>query len=560
MITTTNFDVSSMVTEIPSKFNRDKHRIKDGNGIPLEWLDLYPKSKYPQIPNNLITSLNQAINSSEWQALGLFVTKRGKVAEFHSKFLDIVSILTQYIHAINPYTITGGENDIDLQLPKTLPFHGEGLGICVPNPIIPMDTLLPMGELLLPTITGGENDMDEDDSAVNDGFKALSIDKILEDDFMIFSGVVEKVINVLLTPYTIKTKTHQILFRIPNPEFKSENGKNNRKAKWKYAFDNFFRTKRTDYNFINKNLENHFINVQCKKIVKMGDYRILHTEFANWMALTRPTKQHFTQHVHSLIGTKLKGCTITSEAIRPKKEKKKDNKGFIYIEDLIDNANKYAYEGCKPTAFYSSDYFRHYTPYSQSNCVMRSLMTYKGNVLDQCDVASMYPVILLQTYDKRFRVNEFEHDLIMEIINASNPRDILMKWCAELNINITKDEMKVENISYYNMRNADAIHMKLHKMYEKKLPGFAEWLTQLKTKTLAGNKGYWQHRFVSRWLEWQESIIMEPVLIKCYDDGIFAMGIHDGIDVEQGKGEIVAQWIKQSMTDNGYICNVTVNK
>ena len=102
-----------MVDEIPSKYNRDKHRSKDGNGIQLEWLDLYKTSKNPRIPNNLITSLKQAIESNEWKSLNLFYTKRGKVSEFHSKFIDIVSILFQYIPYNSPYTIRGDENDID---------------------------------------------------------------------------------------------------------------------------------------------------------------------------------------------------------------------------------------------------------------------------------------------------------------------------------------------------------------------------------------------------------------------------------------------------------------
>ena len=51
----TNFDIQSMVDEIPSKYNRDKHRSKDGNlpiyvGVILDYLIyVYSPFKSPYI-------------------------------------------------------------------------------------------------------------------------------------------------------------------------------------------------------------------------------------------------------------------------------------------------------------------------------------------------------------------------------------------------------------------------------------------------------------------------------------------------------------------------------
>ena len=529
------YDFKPMVDELPSRWNRDHYRQKESIGIPLEWMDLYKTSKHPRIPNNLITSVKQAMNTTEWKELGIFQTKRGKESSYRSKFIDIVSILSTKIPTI---TITSHENDIECNDDSDSDNDSDNED----------SNTIENTEYQCTTITSHENDID--------GYKALSIEKILHEDYSVYEGMAEKTIKVLLTPYTINGKKYQILFRKPNPHYVE----GNRKAKWLYAFDSFFATAKCDYTFTHEKFERKFVITQNKKFDSMGEYRILNKEFSNWLLLTRPTKAFFNQTVHSMIGTKLKGCEVVSEEIRPKEKTKKGNAGFIYIEDLIDNANKYAYEECKPTAFFASSYFRHYTPYSMSNCVIRSLMRYNGNPLDQVDVASMHPVILLQEYMKRFMKYETERETIMKIITAPNPRNILLELCHEVGINITSDEIKVENLAYYNMRQKDACHMKLHKMYEQKLSGFCEWLAEMKTKSVAGHKGYWNHKFVSRWLEWKESTIMDRVLEKCWDNGIFALGIHDGIDVEQGKGELVASWIKESMHDAGYICNVTVNK
>ena len=137
-----NYDFTAMVNEIPAKYNRSKHRVKDGNGIDLNWLNLYQTSKNPKIPNNLITSLKQAIETNEWKALGYFYTKRNKQSEFYNKFIDLVSILFNYINPINPInntlSITYHENDIDEQYELEL-HNTNSLGLCPNTIVIPIE-------------------------------------------------------------------------------------------------------------------------------------------------------------------------------------------------------------------------------------------------------------------------------------------------------------------------------------------------------------------------------------------------------------------------------------
>jgi len=230
---------------------------------------------------------------------------------------------------------------------------------------------------------------------------------------------------------------------------------------------------------------------------------------------------------------------------------------FIYTEDIIDSANKYCYEDVFATAYFGSDHFRHYTPYSMSSCIVREMYTYKGKSLKQCDVSSMYPVILLQEYMNKYCKYNFEKIRIKKIIEAENPRKVIFELCKLAGIDIDEDQLKRENLKYYNERNARVQKMALHEFYTTYLPGFAEWLAQLKVKS--ATKGYAGYKVVSRFLEHKESIIMDRVLAKCHENNIFALGVHDAVDCEEGSERKVQRWIKESMKQEGYICNVTID-
>ena len=106
---------------------------------------------------------------------------------------------------------------------------------------------------------------------------------------------------------------------------------------------------------------------------------------------------------------------------------------------------------------------------------MRSMIRYNGELLDQCDVASMYPVILLQKYMNDFCDDDNEKQLINEVIHAENPRNIFMKWCDELN---EEKDIQVAEGAYFLTEKA------WDKVYQKWMDIFRSWIAENKDNIL----------------------------------------------------------------------------
>jgi hypothetical protein len=86
--------------------------------------------------------------------------------------------------------------------------------------------------------------------------------------------------------------------------------------------------------------------------------------------------------------------------------------------------------------------------------------------------------------------------------------------------------------------------------YRVGLTGFVKWLSDWKTQRRCKDS----HKVVSAWLLKEESRIMDYALATCFDRGIFALGVHDGIDCDPAKVVEVRSIIMDSFAMHGYPC------
>lgn len=89
-------------------------------------------------------------------------------------------------------------------------------------------------------------------------------------------------------------------------------------------------------------------------------------------------------------------------------------------------------------------------------------------------------------------------------------------------------------------------------VYRALLPGFAYWLEAIKTRTPM------KHETVSKFMLAREASIMEEVLLKVWEQGIFGIGAHDGVDCDPDRIPEVEAIFREVFAKHGLPCNLSV--
>lgn len=289
--------------------------------------------------------------------------------------------------------------------------------------------------------------------------------------------------------------------------------------------------------------------------------KLLTAQYESWLQLTKPDLGYVRTFIRGMVGEKHKGKEIVSETTVPRPEKgtpeyKKAARKVCWVEEWIEIFEYYNNDN-RPY-FYGNDMDRIYGPYQQLPSNIRQLYLYRGKRLRWIDYSSMHPTLILLEYLKKCKnlgLPDFETEeaIIKEILGIDrdmimypehNPRDVLLAYAQKLGLTkITSDVLKVFNLMYYNESIKDMKKNPVTWLYKKLLPGFHEWLVNSKKIRdveyevkgeikVRKNCGY---KVTSRWMLNMEARIMEEIIYKIRDAGIFCMLCHDGIDVEAGK-------------------------
>ena len=383
-------------------------------------------------------------------------------------------------------------------------------------------------------------------SMVNGGYLYLNVVKQIYN-----SDNVDRFLDLLERVWTSKTEHFECWLASYE---RSGTTKSGNKVEW-----NPFLTQQrlVKHTITSKPVVRTFNNFNQKRCHEMGENRILFGEFTNWMELDILDHEQVRTNLLKLVESEYKHEDEKQLVDIPIPVDPKEHKALQEKYTLVDDwMNLYDYWITQP-CFYSNNLDRHYTPSIQMPSVIRSMFTRKGKHLAWVDVASMHPTILLMEYLPYASETEKKViDLILYKDVAGNgrvsPKDNLMFMGRVCGLEFDPIRFKEENLTYYNAPANETESMTPNIIYRALLPGFAHWLEAIKTRTPM------KHETVSKFLLAKEASIMEEVLLKVWEKGIFGINAHDGVDCDPNRISEVIDIFREVFAKRGLPCNLSV--
>lgn len=295
-----------------------------------------------------------------------------------------------------------------------------------------------------------------------------------------------------------------------------------------------------------------------------ADPLLLHS-YDNFTRLEKPSIELIEQKLMRLIGTEHKGKLITTIQVTPKPWKWSELRDLsnttIWIEDWLDLAKKYAINNS--TAVFRSKFkpSRHYSAYSMMPSKVREMLKFNGSHLVWVDVSSCHQQLIMTYY--RNKALPPTADIINHIINAPlelsdeerHPRTRFAILAgipdnAQLKIGINS-WLNCKDWEMFNSSPGctedDSIKFQITRAFRRiGLHDFVDFIASWKRK--------YGYTSISKWLLCEEARLMDRALAKCYEQGIFCQGVHDGIDTERDRVDDVRMNIMDSFAFYGYPC------
>ena len=360
----------------------------------------------------------------------------------------------------------------------------------------------------------------------------------------------ELFLDLLTRKWTSKTNHYEC--KLATSYERSNKTKEGNRVVWS---DFITKQKLIDVTLTSKSVVRTFNNYAQKQNVTMGDNCIVHGEYSRWMELDVLSHDKIERR---LIQLEISGYKHNGKPLKniPKPATAKDHRALQKESTLACDWLATYDHWVKQPCFYSKNLDRHYSPSIQIPSVIRAMFTWHGKSLSWVDVASMHPTILLMEY--RAIASDGEKAIIDSILMSDiagvgeiNPRDNIYFMGKMNGIDVNYDTFKEENFIYYNASQGLANGMATNLIYRLILPGFAMWLEFIKTMTPM------KHKTVSRWLLAKEATIMEEILVKVWNKGIFAIGAHDGLDCDRSHVNDVVGVFKDVFARYGIPCNLS---
>ena len=315
--------------------------------------------------------------------------------------------------------------------------------------------------------------------------------------------------------------------------------------------------------------------------------KLLTAQYESWRQLSKPDVDEVREYIISLVGKKHKGKNIVSETTVPRPERnnpeyKKLSKKYCWVEEWVEIFEYYNNDN--NPYFYSHHMDRIYGPYQQLPSCIRARYRYNGRSLAWIDYSSMHPTLLMMYYRKEcggMKIPNFEHEcaVISDILGLDrdiistpewNPRKKLLEYATREGVRgIDDDNLKRYNLVYFNESITDQKFNPCTALYRKILPGFHEWLVNMKkvrdvVETDRKGKQHTRktsgYKVTSRWMLNMEARLMEQVIGRIRSAGIFAMLCHDGVDVERPRVEEAMRIFAKTLIEWDLPINLTIDK
>lgn len=134
---------------------------------------------------------------------------------------------------------------------------------------------------------------------------------------------------------------------------------------------------------------------------------------------------------------------------------------------------------------------------------IRKLCLIDGNPIVENDFGALHPNLAVRYFSGEIEFEEMSHAKVAQ------------------HLGISRNEVKIQHLSFFNMRWDDMRKSKLFPYYQDKYPQLLEVLKKMKEEH--------GHKYTSRWLFTFEVWLMKAVIERLMEEGVFTLYVYDAL-------------------------------